>query len=50
MDLGSGELTFSFGRDDLSGEFSSGGNIPRLNPARNIFKLKYSQDNDNLLD
>src|SRR5210317_1236902 len=37
----SGELTFSFGRDDLSGEFSRGGNIPRLNPARNIFKLKY---------
>ena len=40
----SGELTFSFGRDDLSGEFSSGGNIPRLNPARNIFKLKYFKD------
>ena len=45
MDLGSGELTLSFGRDEISGEFSSGGNIPRLNPARNIFKLKYSQDN-----
>ena len=40
----SGELTFSFGRDDLSGEFSRGGNIPRLNPARNIFKLKYFKD------
>jgi len=39
--LPSGELIFSFGRDDLSGKFSSGGNIPRLNPARNIFKLKY---------
>ena len=45
MDLGSGELTLSFGRDEISGEFSGGGNIPRLNPARNIFKLKYSQDN-----
>jgi iron complex outermembrane receptor protein len=45
MDLGSGELTLSFGRDEVSGEFSNGGNIPRLNPARNIFKLKYSQDN-----
>jgi iron complex outermembrane receptor protein len=44
MDLGSGELTMSFGRDVISGTFSSGGNIPRLNPARNIFKLKYSQD------
>ena len=42
--LSSGELTFSFGRDDLYGEFSSGGNIPRLNPARNIFKLKYFKD------
>ena len=42
--LSSGELTFSFGRDDLSGAFSSGGNIPRLNPARNIFKLKYFKD------
>ena len=42
--LSSGELTFSFGRDDLSGEFSSGGNIPRLNPARNIFKLKYFKE------
>ena len=45
MDLASGELTLSFGRDEVSGEFSNGGNIPRLNPARNIFKLKYSQDN-----
>ena len=44
MDLGSGELTLSFGRDEISGEFSNGGNIPRLNPARNILKLKYSQD------
>ena len=44
MELGSGELTMSFGRDAISGNFSSGGNIPRLNPARNIFKLKYSKD------
>ncbi len=40
----SGELILSFGRDEVNGEFSSGGNIPRLNPARNIYKLKYSQD------
>ena len=44
FDLGSGELTMSFGRDDVSGEFQVGGNIPRLNPARNIYKFKYSQD------
>jgi iron complex outermembrane receptor protein len=45
LNIGSGELTLSFGRDEISGEFSNGGNIPRLNPARNIYKLKYSQDN-----
>ena len=44
FDLASGELLVSFGRDEVNGEFSSGGNIPRLNPARNIYKLKYSQD------
>ena len=44
FDLGSGELTMSFGRDEVSGEFQVGGNIPRLNPARNIYKFKYSQD------
>ena len=44
FDFASGELLVSFGRDEVNGEFSSGGNIPRLNPARNIYKLKYSQD------
>ena len=44
FNLGSGELTMSFGRDEVSGEFQVGGNIPRLNPARNIYKFKYSQD------
>jgi len=48
MDIGSGELTLSFGRDETSGKFSSGGNIPRLNPARNILKLKYAQDDMSL--
>tara|TARA_B100001115_G_scaffold82292_1_gene60597 strand:+ start:271 stop:657 length:387 start_codon:yes stop_codon:yes gene_type:complete len=43
--LASGELLLSFGRDEVNGEFSRGGNIPRLNPARNIYKLKYSQGN-----
>jgi iron complex outermembrane receptor protein len=43
IELPSGELTLSFGRDELSGKFSTGGNIPRLNPARNIIKLKYSK-------
>ena len=45
FNLASGELLLSFGRDEVNGEFSRGGNIPRLNPARNIYKLKYSQGN-----
>ena len=44
FELASGELLMSYGRDEINGEFSNGGNIPRLNPARNIYKLKYSQD------
>ena len=44
IELASGELSLSFGRDEISGEFSGGGYIPRLNPARNIFRVKYSQD------
>ena len=44
FDLASGELMLSFGRDEVTGEFSNGGNIPRLNPARNIYRVKYSQD------
>ena len=44
IELASGELSLSFGRDEISGEFSGGGYIARLNPARNIFKVKYSQD------
>ena len=45
FEIGSGELLMSFGRDEISGKFSNGGNIPRLNPARNIIKIKYFQDN-----
>jgi iron complex outermembrane recepter protein len=48
MDIGSGKLMLSFGRDKTFGEFSGGGSIPRLNPARNIFKFKYSQDDMSL--
>ena len=44
FELASGELLMSFGRDEVSGEFSNGGNIPRLNPARNIYRMEYSKD------
>ena len=39
--LGSGDLTLSFGRDEVDAEFSDGHNVPRINPARNIYSLSY---------
>ena len=42
FDLNGGNLTLSFGRDDVSGEFSDGSNIPRIVPARNIYTVAYS--------
>ena len=42
--LGSGDLTLSFGRDDVNAEFSDGHNVPRINPARNIYSLSYVEN------
>jgi iron complex outermembrane receptor protein len=42
--LGSGDLTLSFGRDDVNAEFSDGNNVPRINPARNIYSLSYVEN------
>ena len=39
--LGSGDLKLSFGRDEVDAEFSDGHNVPRINPARNIYSLSY---------
>ena len=44
MAFGSGDLTLSFGRDVVNAEFSDGHNVPRINPARNIYSLSYAQD------
>ena len=44
FDLGSGELALSFGRDVVNAEFADGHNVPRINPARNIYSLVYTQD------
>ena len=44
VSLGSGDLTFSFGRDDVTAEFSDGHNVPRINPARNIYSLTYVEN------
>ena len=47
IELDSGLLDLSFGRDEVEGTFNDGTNIPRLNPARNIYRLTYEQDDIN---
>ena len=44
VELGAGELTLSFGRDVTNAQFSDGHNVPRINPARNIYSLSYAQN------
>lgn len=44
IELGSGELTLSYGRDVINAQFADGHNVPRINPARNIYSLSYKQD------
>ena len=39
-----GELLVSFGMDSVSAEFSDGTNIPRIAPARSIYRLTYTED------
>jgi len=44
FDLGAGEMTLSFGRDVVNAKFADGHNVPRINPARNVYSLSYAQD------
>ena len=44
IELGAGELTLSYGRDVINAQFADGHNVPRINPARNIYSLSYKQD------
>ena len=44
FDLGPGEMTLSFGRDVVNAQFTDGHNVPRINPARNVYSLSYAQD------
>ena len=44
FDLGAGEMTLSFGRDVVNAQFTDGHNVPRINPARNVYSLSYAQD------
>ena len=43
FDLGAGEMTLSFGRDVVNAKFADGHNVPRINPARNVYSLLYSE-------
>ena len=44
FDLGAGEMTISFGRDVVNAQFADGHNVPRINPARNVYSLSYAQN------
>ena len=44
FDLARGALTFSLGRDSVSGQFTNGENIPRITPERDIYKVTYVED------
>jgi iron complex outermembrane receptor protein len=44
MSLASGELTLSFGRDVVNAKFADGHNVPRINPAKNVYSLAYEQN------
>lgn len=47
FELNSGQLELTIARDEISGEFSDGKNIPRMSPARNIYSILYSKDEGN---
>lgn len=42
--LGDGDLTLSFGRDSVVGEFRDDSNIPRMTPDRNIYGISYAKN------
>ncbi len=43
--VNNGELQISYGRDEVVGTFSSGGNVPRITPIKNIYSFSYAQEN-----
>jgi iron complex outermembrane receptor protein len=44
FEFAGGELDIRLQRDDVSADFSNGGNVPRITPARNVLALDYSRD------
>ena len=44
IDLANGYLDLSFGRDAVNGKFSDGTKVSRVVPARNIYSVKYANN------
>jgi iron complex outermembrane receptor protein len=44
IELPRGELQLTLGRDEVDAEFTSGGDVPRIVPARNMFTARYMLD------
>jgi iron complex outermembrane receptor protein len=42
FELPRGELELTFGRDEVDAEFTNGGDVPRIVPARNMFTARYT--------
>jgi iron complex outermembrane receptor protein len=49
LELKNGDLTLSFGRDSVSGEFRDDTDIPRIVPVRNMYEVAYVQDDLELI-
>ena len=44
FELGRGDLTVSYAKDSVQGEFKDGSNIARMIPSRNFYKISYAYD------
>ena len=44
MEFGAGDLALSFIRDSVNAEFDGGEDVPRINPARNIYAATYTEN------
>ena len=49
ISLNNAELLFSYGRDQVIGTFSNGGNVPRITPVKNVYRFAVEQ-NDVIYD
>jgi iron complex outermembrane receptor protein len=44
MEFGAGDLALTFIRDSVNAEFNGGEDVPRINPARNIYAATYTEN------